>query len=211
MCVCVGVVGGALLFMLGILPAPFGAWLFWKMVASTGFVAVALAAGGTSSAWGRAMTAGTALCWVGDLVLPWSFLAGLTTFLLAHLAFSLSFWLLGVSPKWSMASLAILAPAGLVAFVHLWPHMTPDVHLAILAYAIVITLMVAMAAGAFGKDGGILMPLGAVAFYVSDIFVVRGYLGLSTHHEGVIGVPLYYAGVVMLASSIAVHRPWGSH
>ena len=202
MCVCVGVVAGALLFMLGILPAPFGRWLFWKMVASTGFVGVAVVSDGLGSAWGRAMTAGTVLCWLGDLILPWSFLWGLSAFLLAHLAFSFSFFLRGVSLRWCAGALAILAPVGTVLFVYLWPHITRDVLTAILAYAVVISLMVAMSVGAFGKGGNILVPLGAVAFYVSDIFVARGHLGLSTGLDGYIGVPLYYAGMVMLASSV---------
>ena len=86
-----------LLLMLRVLPPPFGAWLFWKMVGSTGFVAVALAAGGLGSTSGRTILVGTALCWIGDLVLTWSFTAGLVSFLLAHVAFSLAFWLHGAS------------------------------------------------------------------------------------------------------------------
>ena len=71
-----------------------------KMVASTGFVAIALFGGALDSAYGQAVLVALILSWWGDLFLLWSrravFLAGLVAFLLGHVAFGAAFAIRGI-------------------------------------------------------------------------------------------------------------------
>ena len=80
-----------------------GIWLT-KPVASTIFVVAAIAAGAPGSAFGRLILLGLALSWLGDVLLIAKqqrfFIAGLVSFLLAHVAYSAAFLLqpLAVQP-----------------------------------------------------------------------------------------------------------------
>ena len=83
--------------------------LYWpaavaKLVASSGFVAVALKSGAWRSRYGKLVLAGLALSWWGDMFLigasRQAFLAGLSAFLLAHVAYLLAFAAHGFSRNW---------------------------------------------------------------------------------------------------------------
>src|SRR5260370_30008726 len=67
-----------------------GKWLF-KPLASAAFVALALSAGATATAYGRWVLVALVLSWLGDvLLIPRStvtFRLGLASFLVGHLAF----------------------------------------------------------------------------------------------------------------------------
>ena len=73
---------------------------------------------------------------------------------------------------------------------------------AVVAYMAVISLMVALAAGTLGTRGGALIVAGAVLFYASDIFVARERFVKPGFDNTVLGLPLYYGGVTLLALSI---------
>ena len=74
------------------LPAPAAAM---KAIASSAFIALAIRSGAWSSMFGRLILLGLALSWCGDMFLVGdsrvAFLAGLTAFLLAHLAYVSAF------------------------------------------------------------------------------------------------------------------------
>lgn len=184
-----------------------GGGAFWfKMAASTGFLATALASGALHGNYGRAILGALIFCWWGDYFLTgnseFHFLLGLGAFLLGHLAFSLAFALHGMNPKWCIAvGLASLVPAALV-YHGLAPKLgamaTP-----VCAYIIVISLMVTFAAGAFGQRGTPLILLGAMLFYASDLFVARQKFASPSPWNPTIGLSLYYAAQICLAASIA--------
>ena len=79
-----------------------------KPLASSGFVSAAIVAGGTGTAYGRAVLVALGLSWIGDQFLlshrKDAFLAGLGSFLLAHFAFAAAFWIRGVAPAWTVCA-----------------------------------------------------------------------------------------------------------
>src|SRR6185503_17908876 len=120
-----------------------------KGIASSAFVACALASRATATQYGRALLVALSLSWLGDLLLVsgerGAFLAGLAAFLAAHLAFVAAFLLRGVDWK----ALAIAAPL-LLAFALLvsrWllPHVDDAMKVPIVAYMTALCAMVAFA------------------------------------------------------------------
>ena len=75
-----------------------------KIIASTGFLAVAILSGALQSTYGKVLLAGLTLSFAGDALLigetQQAFLAGLAAFLLAHLAYVAAFAVSGVNFRW---------------------------------------------------------------------------------------------------------------
>lgn len=188
----------------------FGGGLYFKMTASTGFLVVAVAAGGLRSVYGYILLAALVGCWFGDLALGLPgervFLAGLVSFLLGHVGFAVAFWLRGIDPKWCVGALVLLTPCAVVILMWLYPHVPKDMRFPVLAYMAVISAMVVLAAGTRGAGATPLILLGAVAFYVSDIFVARARFVTPGFANALIGLPIYYASVVLMAYSIAAQN-----
>jgi uncharacterized membrane protein YhhN len=174
-----------------------------KMLAATSYLAFALTLGALDSLYGTVVFAALLLSWLGDLFLIGearsAFVTGLGAFLLAHVAYASAFALGGLA----------LAPAGLAAVVMVvvavvvlrWlrrgtlpPRMVPPV----VAYLVAIGVMVAFAAG----TGSTRVLIGAVAFAVSDIFVARHRFVARAPINRRLGLPLYFAAQLLLASTV---------
>jgi uncharacterized membrane protein YhhN len=179
------------------------------MIASCAFITVALLGGGLRSPYGWGIVIGLCFSWWGDLFLisgsPKIFLAGLIAFFLAHVSYCIAFYLRGVSAGWTLGTLLILAVP--VAFILIWlnPHLG-DMKIPVYAYMVIITLMVALAGGTVGKYGVPLILVGAVLFYVSDICVARQRFVSPGIINPLIGLPLYYAGQLVLAWTVAMEE-----
>jgi uncharacterized membrane protein YhhN len=177
-----------------------------KMVASSAFIAAALAAGALHSRFGpgELLLLGLALSWVGDLLLLWHrkavFLAGLVAFLLAHLAYCAAFTEIGTDKNTVLAALPLLLLVLLLVVFWLRPHLT-SLRAPVYAYMAVITLMVTLAAGAWGALGRTSMLLGAVLFYASDLFVARERFVMKSPVNRLVGLPLYYVAQFLFALS----------
>lgn len=177
-------------------------WL--KVVASTGFILVAISVGALDGAYGRTVLIALALSWCGDLLLTYSdraaFVGGLVAFLVAHLAYAIAFGTLGVNPAAVALAAIVLAIVG--GFVWRWlaPHVG-SMRGPVVAYLIVISIMVVVAVGAYGGGETALIPVGAVLFYASDAAVARDRFVAPGAVNRVVGLPLYYLAQVMLAST----------
>lgn len=181
-----------------------------KVAASASFVAFGLASGllgaGTVGLLGLA---GLALGAVGDVALlsreRRPFLAGLLAFLLAHLAYVGAFLALGVAPWAVLVAGAVLA----VAAARVWRWLggrVGQMRPAVLAYVVVITAMVAVAAGCLAhapSQDRIGLLLAAVLFYVSDLFVARERFVVSDPLNRRVGLPLYYFAQLGFADLLA--------
>jgi uncharacterized membrane protein YhhN len=184
-----------------------GVWVA-KPLASTGFLVLALAAGATGSAWGRAVLVALGLSWLGDVLLipkgaRAAFLAGLASFLLAHLAYAVAFALRGVEPAaCAVAALGLAGPLW-VAARWLWPHVPARMRPPVVAYGAAITGMLVMALGSRGFPGQVVIALGASAFFVSDLAVARERFVAPGLGNKLWGLPLYYGGQLALAVSVA--------
>ena len=176
----------------------------FKMAASTGFVAIALSVGGLSNTYGRIVLVALVFSWAGDLLLTFTsrpaFLGGLVSFLLGHVAYSAAFGVLGVDAAVAAAAAITMTIVGRFIWRWLGPHVG-DMTGPVVAYVVVITVMVVMALGAFGAGATILIPIGAVLFYASDIAVARNQFVAPGIANRVWGLPLYYLAQVLLAST----------
>ncbi len=184
-----------------------GVWIA-KPLASSGFVAAAWAAGASDSVYGRAVLAALALSWLGDVLLiarrsPGLFRAGLASFLVAHLAYAGAFLARGLHPgATGLGVLAVVAP-GLWALRWLRPHLPPGMAGPVHAYVAVISTMLACAAGTLPGSGGPAIALGAGLFYASDLAVARQRFVAPSFWNRAWGLPAYYAGQLVLASTVA--------
>lgn len=182
-----------------------GVWIA-KPAASTGFVGLAVSLGAMTSFYGQLVLLALVLGWMGDVLLISSarkaFLTGLVAFLASHLAFSLAFWIAGGEAAWILgAALAVV----LVGWKIGWPlvEKAPDsLRLPARAYLVVISLMVALAAGTMHRFG-FLVLLGAIAFYFSDLAVARQRFVSPGFVNRLWGLPLYYFAQVLFAFSVA--------
>ena len=172
-----------------------GKWIF-KPLASTGFVAFALAAGALETPYGIAVLAALTLSWWGDLLLipkdKRAFLVGIVLFLLGHLAFGAAFVVAGVAWSWVAVAAVALAVPGVLVGRWVVPRAPPKLQKAVVAYIVVITTMVAFAVGTVVADSHWLMLLAAFVFYLSDLCVARNRFVTPGFVNRAIGLPLYY-------------------
>lgn len=203
------IVATAVLVLLLVLAEAFGSqrakWAV-KPLASAGFVLVALAAGATSTGWGKLVLAGLLLGWLGDVLLiprgaHRAFLGGLASFLLGHLAYAVAFLERGVSLDWLLVGLALMVGPALAAWAWLRGRVPPEMSVPVRAYVSVISAMVACALGSFGKAPNVPLLVGAIAFAISDLAVARERFVAPGISNQLWGVPLYYGGQLLLAAA----------
>ncbi|MCK6505518.1 lysoplasmalogenase [Myxococcota bacterium] len=182
-----------------------GKWLT-KPLASVGFLWTALQAGALSSTYGKVVLGALLLCLLGDvLLIPKDkriFMAGIGAFLLGHLGFGAAFLVRGVAAPPTLIAGALLAPG--VIWVALWlsPHLRGPMRVAVTAYVLVISGMVALATGTFGHTLDPRILVGAVLFFLSDLCVARNRFVAPGFANRLVGLPLYYAAQLLLASTV---------
>jgi len=185
----------------------------WAMpltgIASTGYLLIAMAGGARHLWYGRFLGLGLAGCWIGDIAGPGNFIAGAVAFLLGHVAFIAAFAAQGIARRRLFAGLLLLpVSAGLAAW--LLPHVPPGEQKTIAAYLLTISAMVVMAVGASGAPGGHVALMGAILFFISDIFVARWRYVTPGPSNIFLCYPMYYLACITLAVSIwAARRPCG--
>ncbi len=182
-----------------------------KMLASCGFLLTAWRAGAFQSAYGILIFIGLVFSWFGDLFLirgdkPY-FLAGLVVFLIAHLAYTAAFAVRGIVWGYAAAALLVLVPMVIAILTWLMPYVDANMRMPVIAYIIVITSMVAAASGLLQRPWGVVIIAGAFLFYLSDIAVARSRFVQPGYINGLIGLPLYYTGQVLLALSAYGAKP----
>lgn len=180
------------------------AWVA-KPIASTGFFLAALQAGAASTPHGKVLLVALALSWIGDVLLiakgSAAFLGGLGSFLLAHVAFAVSFALRGASPTFAAGLVAILMVPATIVWRWLGPHLPPSLKLPVAAYVAAITVMVGIALATSRELPSVLLAMGALGFYASDISVARDKFVAPGLVNRLWGVPLYYGAQLLMAWS----------
>lgn len=176
-----------------------------KALASTGFIATALAAGATDSGYGRWVLVALCLGWVGDFALVppgrgW-FLTGLVAFLLSHIAYIVAFAAAGIDATWIPAATVGLGAAAVLVGRWLRPHLPAPMRVPVIAYIVVISAMLGAAVGAaFGRTPWPALPA-AGAFYLSDLAVARQRFVAPGFVNRAWGLPLYYGAQILFALS----------
>ena len=174
-----------------------GARYPFLVLASCGFVLVALFAGAWRHNYGKFVLAGLGLCWMGDALGPYEFALGAGMFLLAHLLFVAAFVAHGLDRRKCLKSLLLILPSAAV-LAWLLPQVDPSLRILVIAYNVVITAMVVTAGGTTR-----LIFAAAIVFYVSDIFVARWRFVDQDPINAFLCYPLYYTACLLLAVSIA--------
>ena len=167
-----------------------------KGLASAGFLLVAVLRLAPDR-YGLLVLAGLALSAAGDLALlgraQAAFLAGVGAFLAAHVAYTIAF-----APRAapSLLAMALLACVAGFAVHRLWPRLGA-LRIPVLAYAGAISLMLLLALGVPDRR----VQLGATLFYLSDLAVARDRFLAPGPANRLVGLPLYYAGQLLLAAT----------
>ncbi len=182
-----------------------------KLTASTAFVATAVVAGALDSRYGTWVLVALVLSWVGDACLlskarAW-FLGGLVSFLLGHVAFAVAFVVRGIDLVALPVALALMMiPAAIVGRL-LLPRVEAGMRGPVVAYMIVITAMVALAAATVVVWGHAWILVAAVAFYLSDLAVARDRFVAPGLSNRLWGLPLYYGAQVVFALTVIHEAP----
>lgn len=181
-----------------------------KLIASTAFIAVAIRSGAWESTYGRLILLGLAFSWFGDMFLvgksQLAFLSGLSAFLLAHVAYVAAFVRHGYHRGWVLTATVPVTAIAIAVFVWLAPHTPADLMIPVRAYVAVISLMVIFAVGTRGRGGSLLIVIGAMLFFLSDLSVAALRLVQTDYPTYVLGLPFYYGGQVCLALSSSQSR-----
>jgi uncharacterized membrane protein YhhN len=173
-----------------------------KTAASLGFVALGAAGMGRGDPVAAWLVGGLALCALGDVLLisDRSFDAGVIAFLLGHVAYIVAFHQARPMADWDLRLAAPPALVGFAAEVWLWPHLGSR-RPAVTAYIVVISTMVWGALTAAPVLGAAL-TVGAVLFFLSDLAVARQRFVTPEFLNRAVGLPMYYAGQVLVALSV---------
>lgn len=178
-----------------------------KMAASTGMIVLALSGDALSVGWARWVVVGLALSWIGDLALSYrgqqAFLAGLVAFFTAHIAYVIAFLARGMDWLTAIIAGVVLATIGVGIWRFLRPHVPDRLNGPVRAYVGVITLMVVTAAASHVDVAEWRLPVGAVAFYLSDLAVALDRFVPGERRHRYWGLPLYYGGQLLLAWAAA--------
>jgi uncharacterized membrane protein YhhN len=182
-----------------------GLWLA-KPVASASFIWMALASNALGSTYGRLVLLALLLCMLGDLLLipkdrKAVFRAGILAFLLGHVAYCAAFLTRPLS--WTGLLLGGLVIGAVLLLVQRWlsGSLPSDMRIPVHAYLVVIGLMSVLAFGVTGAGGPVAVAGGALAFLLSDISVARDRFVRHEFTNRAWGLPLYYAGQMLLAAS----------
>ena len=178
-----------------------------KPLASTAFLALASHLDALATGYGQALFAGLLLSWFGDMFLipkgakHW-FLAGLVSFLLGHVAYVVAFIRYGGDTDVLLLAAGCTVIPAAIVLRWLWPTLASKMKVPVVAYVLVISGMLASASMAFAFVYRWEILVGAVLFYLSDLFVARHRFVREERINRIIGLPLYYAGQFILALSL---------
>lgn len=186
-----------------------GPGLLIKACLSALFVATALLQPAAAPLYARLIILGLVLSMGGDVALALkasvAFRVGLVLFLLAHIAYTFAFLGTWSPGPWALGFGLAAAASGAVVYGLLRPHLG-FLKIPVLAYVVAISLMLVAAAAVLDHPYDLatrrLVLIGAIFFYLSDLFVARHRFVQEAFTNRLVGLSLYYAGQFMLAVSV---------
>lgn len=181
-----------------------------KTVLSSLFIFTALVQSHPIPQFYYVLLIGLIFCLGGDvfLALPQErmFLLGLVSFLLGHVAYLVGFFYLANVSHWTWIGGSIGLFAAAIVFFWLRRHLG-SMLIPVVAYIVVISFMLVGAWTVLGDtgvklQGRLLVFIGALSFYISDLFVARDRFLKTEFKNRLFGLPLYYFGQFLLAFSV---------
>lgn len=181
-----------------------GIWIA-KPLASSCFVVAALLSDPFHQRYSLLLLLAFFLSFCGDVLLipkrKRFFLAGLGSFLLAHVCFAIAF-LEYRSPGVLAGAALLLGVLALLAYRWLQPHLSSSMRLPVKVYIATIALMTTTAASFAASTRHWLALVGAVAFFLSDLAVARQRFVSPGFINKLWGLPLYYAAQFLFLSTL---------
>ena len=178
----------------------------FKMTAATAVLVLVFARSPDPSLYLVLIVVALSASWIGDLALTFTgksaFAVGLAAFAGAHIAYITAF----VSrSRLDLVTLTIWAAVmtvfAILVLRWLAPHRPKDLRIPIALYVVLISAMVAVAFASHATTPDIRIPLGAVAFAASDLFVARQRFVTKSRVNRVVGLPLYFTAQILFAST----------
>jgi uncharacterized membrane protein YhhN len=189
-----------------------GTLLATKTVLSSLFILAVLVQPHPTPRYYHFLFAGLSCCLWGDVLLALqqqrAFLFGLVSFLLGNIFYIFGFFSLSSLSQWTLVGLLTFAVISTWIYTWLRPHVG-SMKTPVLVYVIVITVMVSAAWSVLGdphlaRPGRIMVFLGGISFYCSDVFVARDRFLRKEFVNRLLGLPLYYAAQFLLAFSVGL-------
>lgn len=189
------------------LPGAHGLYLACKPLATLAVIALAWRMADDGSGYRRAVLAGLWLSLLGDIALMWPerwFVAGLASFLLAHLAYLQAYRRRArlFALAWPFALYGVLA-AGVFAI--LWPHLPGELRVPVGVYVVALAAMAAQALVAWRvrRDPATrLAAIGGACFLVSDAILAIDRFVQPFLAAPALLLALYWAAQLLIASSV---------
>jgi uncharacterized membrane protein YhhN len=178
----------------------------FKMVASTGVIALVFVLSPERSAYLVLVVVALAASWVGDLALSFDgktpFVIGLVAFAGAHVAYIAAFLARGALDTATLIVAGAAATLFAVVVIRwLSPHRPEELKTAIIVYVVIISVMVATAFATNATEPDVRIPIAAVAFAASDLFVARQRFVASSRVNRLAGLPLYFIAQTIFATT----------
>lgn len=179
--------------------------LAWKFAGTA--CALPLAVYGALQQGGRSWfcAAAIAMCAAADVLLEKKFMIGMAAFAAAHVLFII--WMTGMQRITAVQPIVWAVLLCIVAvLLYNWRKQIGDMMVPYIAYAVMVTLMGACAAGLAldGSLAGIIAAVGGLMFVASDALVCKGLVMSvpSSHHWITMG--LYYGAQLCLAAGVTL-------
>jgi len=189
------------------------AQFFFKPLAAFGFVLLALQFGALESTYGKYILAGLMACALGDVLLlsrksEILFKMGMIAFALGHIVYTFAF----SQTHYSYLDLMffrylIIAIATVFAFsFFLWlkPKLDDKDSVFVFTYTLIILLMIAASISRPNLQWQIFVPLAAVMFAVSDMFVASDRFVKPNSKNALAITPLYFGAQALFALSVSI-------
>ncbi len=194
-------------------PADWAPYALLKALTTALVIAYAAGRGRPGDARRRALLAGLALSWVGDVALLWpreGFLPGLVAFLLAHLAYLWAFTRGVRLAAWPVAYAGYALLAGAVLAL-LWPGVPAGLRAPVAAYVLCLAAMAAQTACWWraAPPGDTLArgaALGGLLFLTSDALLAINKFHSPLPASGLWILATYWAAQGLIAHSLAPRR-----
>lgn len=185
----------------------------FKPLAAFGFVMLAFQFGALESIYGKIVLAGLITCAVGDIFLLSRksenlFRAGMAAFALGHILYTIAFGFQFEGFEIDgFIVIGLTAVSATAFFIWLRPHLSKGMIGPTFIYTIVISLMVAASVGRFNYYLKYAVPLGAILFAISDMFVAKDRFVRPNSKNTLIITPFYFTAQALFAFSVWLETP----
>ena len=178
----------------------------FKMLASTAVIWLVFVLSPEPSMYLVMIIVALSASWVGDLALSYDgrtpFVIGLVAFAGAHVAYIAAFFVRSSLNNMTLVIAGTAMAVFAVAVIRwLEPHRPAELKIPIIVYVVIISVMVATAFATNATLPDIRIPIAAVTFAASDLFVARQRFVRQAGVNRIVGLPMYFIAQTIFATT----------